>query len=345
MKRVWSAALPAIALALLAREGTNISWAHLTFNPWIGCTKVSPACDHCYAEGLATTRLGVVWGPGAERRRTAPGNWAKPLRWQKVAAAAGVRFRVFCASLADWADKDAPAGARADLAQLIRATPNLDWMLLTKRIPNAEAYLRAMFPEGVPPNVWLGITVADQAEANRDIPRALATKAALGITRLFLSMEPLLGPVDLTEWLWGRTAPCANCPMDEDCDCGMTPRNMLQGEATIDLVICGGESGKDARPMHPVWPLEIGDQCWKANKVAFHFKQWGEWAWTQTGPFAMNEDPPGTHRKVTCVTMDGRKYEGNRLHQFPDGVTMIRIGPSNAGRSLAGREWLEDMAA
>lgn len=231
------------AEALLKREGTGISWVQFTFNPWLGCQKVSPACDHCYADDLCRTRLGVIFGPGEERRRTKPGNWAKPRRWNRVAEAAGVTFRVFCASLADWADNAVDPQWRLDLADLIRDTPHLRWMMLTKRIGNAEEMLRAMFPEGVPSNVWLGVTIANQQEADRDIPRAIKVKERLGIARLFLSMEPLLGYVNITPWL-----------------------------ASIDLVIVGGESGKGARSMPLDWVRAIMARCRQAL-VAFHFKQ------------------------------------------------------------------------
>jgi protein gp37 len=287
---------PPEVAALLKRDGTGISWADFTFNPWIGCQKVGPPCDNCYAEDLFGTegsRLKrVVWGPDGERLMTSPANWAKPLRWQKILMAAGVFLDVFSASLADWADNKAPAGARAQLALVIRRTPNLRWMLLTKRIGNAEAMLREMFPEGVPPNVALGITVALQNEVDRDIPRAIEVKKRLGIRALFLSMEPLLGPVYLDP-AWLRD---------------------------IDLVIVGGESGKNARPMHPVWALEIGDQCWKAG-VRFHFKQWGEYVeWTGA------ESPSPSYR-------------------FPDGFAVVWVGTKKAGRVIAGREWQDRLAA
>lgn len=228
---------------LLAREGTGISWADLTFNPWIGCQKVGPACDHCYAETLATTRLGVEWGPGAQRRRTAPGNWSKVTRWNRYAEEAGVQLRVFCASLADVFDNAVDPVWRLDLARVIERTPNLQWMLLTKRIGNAREMLESMFPAGVPANVALGVTIANQAEADRDLPRALAIKQGLGIRRLFLSMEPLLGPVDLARYLVG-----------------------------VDLVIVGGESGRGARSMPDDWAVQIKFQCAQAQ-VPFHFKQ------------------------------------------------------------------------
>lgn len=228
---------------LLEREGTGISWADMTFNPWIGCQKVSPACDHCYAESLATTRLGVAWGPGAARRRTAPGNWSKPVKWNRYAAEAGVRLKVFCASLADVFDNAVDPVWRAELATLIAATPSLDWMLLTKRIGNAREMLLAMFGGVVPPNVALGVTIANQEEADRDLPRALAIKQGLGIRRLFLSMEPLLGPVDTRRYLTG-----------------------------VDLVIVGGESGREARPMAESWVDAVQHHCWSVG-VPFHFKQ------------------------------------------------------------------------
>lgn len=291
-------------LALLKREGTNISWAHLTFNPWIGCQKVGPACDHCYAETLATQRLGVMWGPGAERRPTADSTWAKPWRWDRVAGEGGVKLRVFCASLADWADNAVPDEWRARLANLISGTPNLIWMLLTKRIGNARAMLEQMFPEGVPANVWLGITVANQQEADRDIPRALSVKAGLGIRRLFLSIEPMLGPIDLTRWL---------------------------ATGGIDMVIVGGESGKDARPMHPDWPWIVQVDCEEAG-VAFHFKQWGEFTPWQ----------PGTGREPVWASSTEAVIRTSRAH--PNDAPMIRVGTARAGRTLRGKEYLE-MAA
>lgn len=199
---------------------TRIEWADHTFNPWIGCTKVSPACDHCYAETLATARLGVAWGPHAERRRTKPSTWNLPLRWNRQAEREGRRFRVFCASLADVFDNAVPAHWRGDLWQIIHETPHLDWLLLTKRPQNIAARLPDAGRHGVPawgagwPNVWLGTTVENQAEADRRIPHLLSVQAA----KRFLSMEPLLGPVDLRKWLDPWT--CADCEFhgcEDDC--------------------------------------------------------------------------------------------------------------------------------
>ena len=125
-------------------ENTKIEWAHHTFNPWEGCTKVGPGCDHCYAERRNNRFHGGNWGPGAPRRRTSPANWAKPRRWNRQAAELGTRYRVFCASLVDWLDNEVAVDWLADLLNLIRCTPHLDWLLLSKRIGNWEPRLRAV---------------------------------------------------------------------------------------------------------------------------------------------------------------------------------------------------------
>ena len=130
-------------------ENTKIEWADHTFNPWTGCTKVGPGCDHCYAEGWAKRSGQVQWGHGAARRRTSEANWKQPMRWNAEAERIGVRYRVFCASLADVFDNEVPAEWRADLFDLIAKTPNLDWLLVTKRVGNVERMvmdaLRTMF--------------------------------------------------------------------------------------------------------------------------------------------------------------------------------------------------------
>lgn len=184
-------------------ENSKIEWTHHTFNPWYGCQRVGPGCDHCYAEGWAKRSGLVQWGAGADRRRSSDAAWRKPLKWNAEAERLGVRYRVFCASLADVFDNAVPASWRADLFQLIERTPHLDWLLVTKRVGNVAPMMqevaRRLFwldhleAPGFPENVWLGITVVNQQEANRDIPRLLALPACVR----FLSMEPLLGPVDL----------------------------------------------------------------------------------------------------------------------------------------------------
>lgn len=276
-------------------ERTEISWADATFNPWVGCTKVSAACDHCYAESWAK-RSGhpELWT--GERRRTSSSNWQQPIKWNRAAAAAGVRRRVFCASLADVFDNQVPAEWRGDLWRLIEATPHLDWLLLTKRPQNIAKMLppfigvnSAFFYRPWPwPNVWLGTTVENQVEADRRIPQLLAAPAAVR----FLSCEPLLGPVNLTRWM--RIAwQCSCCrayfagshkPTCPECGAlgGWSGSHAFNGRQNkrsdvgsgIDWCIAGGESGGKARAMEAAWARSLRDQCAAAN-VAFHFKQWG----------------------------------------------------------------------
>ena len=160
-----------------------IEWTDHTFNPWWGCQKVGPGCDHCYAETLDKRTGGQHWGPGAERRRTSVKNWHDPVRWNKQAdaffAEHGRRQRVFCASMADVFDNAVDPQWRDDLFALILATPNLDWLLLTKRIGNVGNMLPVPFDfDKHYPNVWIGATIVNQEEADRDIPKLLAVTAA-----------------------------------------------------------------------------------------------------------------------------------------------------------------------
>ena len=224
---------------------SSIEWTDHTFNPWWGCTKVSAACDHCYAETWAR-RMGFdIWTHGRPRRFLSDAYWQQPHRWNKDAAKTGRRARVFCASMADvfeW--KRGLATWRHRLWQLIDDTPHLDWLLLTKR-PHLASRLT---PWGAswPCNVWLGTTAEDQRWAEKRLPSLRAIPA----TVRFLSCEPLLGPVDLDPWL---------------------------ADGTVQWVIAGGESGPRARPSDPAWFLDLLTQCIR-HGTPFHFKQWGEWA-------------------------------------------------------------------
>lgn len=263
-------------------EQTAIGWTDSTFNPWIGCTKVSPACDNCYAAVSTPVRsMKIEWGPRKPRHRTSASNWRQPRAWNlghsKFYAEHGRRRRVFCASLADVFDKDAPPEWRAELFSLVRDTPHLDWLLLTKRIGNVECMTVDALGgsardalHSMPRNVWLGITVANQEEAGRDIPKLLALPARVR----FLSIEPMLGPIDLSHWLVG-------------CDHGSRPGPGGVGGVTcmecggdgngcqrLGWVICGGESGRNARPIQAEWVKSLRDQC-AAARVPFFFKQWG----------------------------------------------------------------------
>lgn len=300
-------------------ENSKIEWTTHTFNPWIGCQKVGPGCDHCYAEDMMDKRYGrVQWGPHGSRVRTADANWKKPLAWNRAAAAAGERHRVFCASLADWADthKSISHTWREDLGDLIEATPNLDWLLLTKRIGNADEVLGEMFTFQVPSNVWIGITVVNQAEADRDIPKLLALAMRRKISRTFLSIEPLLGVVDLEVAWYGESALDSECWGDCSwCKNGHPPlhncRNQNgdweKGRSGVDWIIVGGESGPNARPMHPDWARSLRDQC-AAAAVPFLFKQWGEWAPGSMG--GDDERPIRVGKKAAGRLLDGREHNG-----------------------------------
>lgn len=303
-------------------ENSAIEWTDHTFNPWIGCTKVGPGCDHCYAEALSTARLGVAWGPGAPRRHTAASTWKNPRAWNRRALATGKRERVFCASLADVFDNEVDPAWRAELFALIRETPALDWLLVTKRIGNADKMAKAA--GGWPENVWLGATIVNQQEADRDIPKLAEIE---GPRFRFLSMEPLLGPVDLSLLMY---EPCPNSldglMMDSETGayecCSNCDYTGIGDELAIHWVIVGGESGPGARPMHPDWLRNLRDQC-EGARVPFLFKQWGEWV---IAGDHLSEDTPENLRL----------RRGNRAYVFPDHQQMALVGKKVAGRVLDG---------
>lgn len=289
-------------------ENSAIEWTDHTFNPWVGCTKVSPACDHCYAETWAK-RTGQPHLWAGERRRTTASNWQQPHIWNRRAAAAGRRERVFCASLADVFDNQVPERWRDDLWHLIDQTPNLDWLLLTKRPQNIAKMLPTPAIGAKPwgtgwPNVWLGTTAENQEEADRRIPHLLAVPAAIR----FLSCEPLLGLIDLRA-------------MDIDGDTELLPLGAgwlgrlepgEQEEARINWIIAGGESGPGARPMHPDWARALRNQCADAM-VPFFFKQWGEWE-PGDGDTARGQQFYKVGKKAAGRLLDGREHNGVPFH-------------------------------
>lgn len=329
---------------------SNIQWTDSTFNPWIGCTKISPACDNCYAERDFDHRLHVVvWSAGQPRKRTSVQNWNQPLRWNKLPFSEctqcgyrtdlrtahcpdcnawepwrAARRRVFCASLADVFDNEVPDSWRADLFDLIWQTPHLDWLLLTKRIGNAERMIaRALELAGrginTPwpwPNVWIGATICGQDEAERDIPKLLSVPARVR----FLSIEPMLGPISFE----GMFANPSN-PADGT--------NMLE---ELDWVIVGGESGPDARPMHPDWVRSLREQC-QATDVPFLFKQWGEWAPGECSDHTLE------WRTVKTADLIGDRWEiqtirGDAEFFRDEEPALYRAGKKAAGRMLDGVE-------
>lgn len=219
-------------------ENSNIEWTDATFNPWWGCTKVSDGCKFCYAQNIANRYGHAVWGPGATRRTFGENHWREPLRWNRRAEERGERLRVFCASMADVFDPEAPAEERERLWELIRQTPHLDWQILTKRPHLITQSLPFDWGNGYP-NVWLGTSVEDERVLNR-IESLVEVPAVVH----FLSLEPLIGPL-------------SDLPLNG-----------------IEWAIVGGESGPGARPMKAEWVEEIRLQCEIAN-VPFFFKQWG----------------------------------------------------------------------
>lgn len=340
-------------------ENSKIEWCHHTFNPWIGCTKVSEGCAHCYAEKSTPARVlrhqgQETWGEAGQRSRTSAANWKEPLKWNLEAKAMRMvgdvmwaqigesdgkavitdqscssggtmpyaewdalphfRPRVFCASLADWLDDEVPIEWFKDLLGLIHDTPNLDWLLLTKRPQNWRARLEqtdhdVIFVTGdhvanhwlagkPPANVWIGTTVENQARADERIPHLLSIPAKVR----FLSCEPLLGPLDIEEHL------------EDQLDGGY-----VLGSAPIHWVICGGESGTHARAMHPEWARSLRDQC-SAAGVAFFFKQWGEWL-------------PGCQYREG----DRERFREKAQHSFCHDHHSWWVGKKLAGRMLDGR--------
>lgn len=329
-------------------EKSKIEWTDSTFSPWIGCTKVSPACDHCYAERQDARGIygGQHWGAGVPRKRTSASYWRQPLRWNAQpfwkcdvcgwrgdrlllgqfcppkseggggcgsASIKPARRRVFCASLADWLDNEVPVEWLADLLSLIHATPNLDWLLLTKRIGNWKARMNCALGssplpgrwlDGNPPrNVWLGATVCNQTEVNRGVPKLLAVPARVR----FLSIEPMLGPITFRWAAWEPIKTAATT-------------NHLDGLRRLDWIICGGESGPQARPMDVAWAHSLRQQCTAAG-VPFFMKQMGG-----------NRDKRGA---IEDLPLD------LRVREIPcDGIrdSKGRFGKRLAGRMLDGVE-------
>jgi len=328
---------------------TGISWCDSTLNWWQGCTKVSLAatggggCDNCYAERMDQRfHKGSHWGPGAPRLHF-PNASFLVRSWQRTAAKFRAQHgrdrRVFVNSMSDWLDNEVPIEWMVELLDAIRSCPDVTFLLLTKRIGNwrkrvaeahswcasaedaaafhawSEAWLR-----GEPPaNVWLGATFVNQPEADRDIPKLLAVPARVR----FVSIEPMLGPLNLERIEIGDhrhqlgtwCAPLSGCFTD-------SPR--------LHWVICGGESGPHARPMHPAWVRSLRNQCEKVG-VAFHFKQWGEFAPSDAVP----EYSARTEPAEAWVKRDGTVVVGN-VDFFGDDDCVYRFGKAASGRTLDG---------
>lgn len=324
-------------------ENSHIEWTDHTWNPWIGCTKVDKLCINCYAEARDIRfEDGKHWGKGAPRQRTSASNWKQPLKWNRDAKEAYLthnatpRPRVFCASLADWLDDEVPVEWLAEMLKTVMECKNLTWLLLTKRpqnwAPRVECVLKYIeaLPDWdadplhpllplrnwladwfvlrkAPENVWMGTSVGDQESADTRIPLLLAIPAKIR----FLSCEPLLGVVDLQRACGGAA---------------------ISGR--IDWLITGGESGQRARPMHPEWPRYLRAQCAEA-KIAFFFKQWGEWA-----PASESEKTISVQLAQPSDIKNPSWHEFSETEFVPRQL-MARVGKRASGNLIDGKEWKE----
>lgn len=268
-------------------EETAISWTDHTFNPWWGCQRVSEACRNCYAESLdarfvgPNSAIGKVshWGPNAPRRFFADKHWNEPRKWNRDAAREGVRRRVFCASMADVFElRDDLIPHRVRLWALIRETPNLDWLLLTKRPENLAGMLPWTNAEYPYQNVWLGTTAEDNARAEERILMLRTINAAVR----FVSCEPILEHITADTW-----------------------DLVLGGHRSLGMVhwlIVGDESGRNARPAKTAWIRTARDAA-QRHSVAFHFKQW---AGNDRPEGIRGDEMPG--RKIHLPMLDGQRW-------------------------------------
>lgn len=320
-----------------------------TFNPWWGCVKVSEGCKFCYAEAWDKRWNGEHWGPNTTRRTFADKHWNEPLKWNKLAGHLGVRLKVFCASMADWAeDNPSIVGERARLFQLIKATPNLNWLLLTKR---CDEKLLGKLPDDWGQgydNVWLGTSCENQKAANDRIPYLLQIPAVVH----FISGEPLLGPIDFENIEVNSRQLGFDFEGAED---HVQKFNSLSPESSdfpfaLNWVIVGGESGDNARPMHPDWAASIMYQCSKYEDVHFFFKQWGEW---QHGSNVVDDNHSGKHIVLlsdgnSCDYLDNEVYEAFIKSYKPDiwnslmPNVMAKVGKHKSGKKLSfDKEFIE----
>jgi protein gp37 len=323
-------------------ENTAIEWTDATVNFWWGCTKVGPGCDHCYAETWDKRTGGAHWGPHAPRR------WIKGAsealrRINRTALAFlkkhGRQPRVFMHSMSDIFDNAVPPEWQTEALSAVVLAHNVQVQLVTKRIGNVEeAWARVGWPW--PENAGLMITVCNQTEADRDIPRLLALKARLGIPWVGLSVEPMLGPVDLSPWHGVHHHP-ANRTDDPETlaainaviSAARTQFRAEHGNTGLDWVICGGESGPHARPMHPDWARSLRDQCAAAG-VPFFFKQWGEW-----GPSTPEEAAGNPRSGWRCLAAHPHVAKAAELYPEAGAAFIEHKGKKAAGRLLDGREW------
>ena len=324
-------------------DKTKIEWTDSTWNPVTGCTRVSPGCTNCYIDWAPPFRINDRHFRDADGERSHaigsttgvllhPERLDQPLRWKRPR-------RIFVNSLSDLFH-DAVSDefiARVWATMWLASQNGHTFQILTKRHARMRSLLSSdRFVEMIGDcltsdeqllvwplsNVWVGVTVEDQERADLRIPALLQTPAAVR----FLSVEPMLGPVDLKPILAQISINRVHWAF------GMDIFRPGPRPAGIDWVICGGESGPHARPMHPDWARSLRNQCVSAG-VAFHFKQWGEWA-----PVASDDPPVGRRDEFW---MDAATGKGTHYSRRRHAAHMVKIGKKAAGRELDGRTWDE----
>lgn len=228
-------------------KNSAIAWTDDTFNPWWGCVRVSQGCVHCYAETFSHRLGNDIWGVDKSRKFFGDKHWNEPVKWDKEAKESGQPRYVFCGSMCDWLeDRPDLVAPRARLIKLIEATPNLTWLLLTKRIENA-VHLVPEWLNGAPKNAWFGVTTEDQISYDKRIGILLGLRVHFDASVVWLSIEPQISEVSIDVRLDGRN---------------------------VDWAIVGGESGTGCRPFNIEWARSIKKQC-DEDGVAFFLKQLG----------------------------------------------------------------------
>lgn len=288
-------------------ENSKIEWCDHTFNAWWGCEKVSAACKNCYAETRDARFGGKHWGPGSDRKVMSDKYWEQLGKWHLVAEMAGTRPRIFVNSMSDlFEDHPQVIAARYRLFMQVEQLISLDFIFLTKRPDNVMRMVPESWHRAFPKNVLMGTTVEDQETADKRIPILLSIPSTVH----FLSCEPLLSFITI-------------------------PSGAMEGPSSIDWVICGGESGRLARPMHPSWAIWLLRQC-SENDILFFFKQWGEWLPVDDLPnyFDFRDGPV-----VTVPVYPDYKPFGPEVKLSAGPVYMARIGKKLAGRHFDGKIW------
>lgn len=331
---------------------TKIEWTHHTVNFYWGCSKVSPACENCYAEALDKRYHGGVNWHGQRMPRLEKAR-EECLKLERRAVKTGERILCFVESMGDWLDPDVPVEWLAYLLDTIRICPHVTFQLLTKRPELWRERITKSMEFGIlfdpptsdegdfinwldgwlcgepPANVWIGCTVENQEMADKRIPELLKIPARVR----FLSCEPLLGPVNLRSVAYIR----AGGQTIIDTLTGHMP-NAFSGTkpiwARIDWIICGGESGPKARPMHPDWARGLRDQC-KADGVPFFFKQWGEWAHTSQARY--DQTIQTAYEEISDAQIAGSLADGKFI-RGTDSYGWMHVGKARAGHLLDGVE-------